>query len=191
MNHRHVLGTLAISLRQGQQSSSNIHFVMNLSPSACEAADMPSCSPRCLNTASQAALGRSTAWHLPRPRLSKQRGSVHLQPLYHQHICRSKHGGRSAVHASCAGHPAAPLSLDNKIRGQSYEPCQSESPTRRRNAVYALLCIALVLACASHGQPGPAFASLTISSSSLGKDGAPSVRKATLDSLKQTPLCAQ
>ena len=164
---------------------------MNLSQSSCEAADMPSCSPRCLNTASQATLGRSKAWHLPRARLPKQRGSVHMQPLYHHYICKSKHGGRSAVRASCTGHPAAPLSLDKRFIRQSNEPRQSGTPTRRKNAIYALLCIALVLACASHGQPGPAFASLTISSSSLGKEGAPSALTDTLNSLKQTPSCAE
>ena len=144
---------------------------MNPSHSSCGAADMPSCSPRCLKAASPAALGRSTAWHLPRPGLSKQRGSLQLQPSCHQYICRSKHGGSLAVRASCAGHSAAPLSLDYSTSQQGNEPYRSGSPSNRKNAVYALLCIALVLACASHSQPGPAFASLTISSSSLGKEG--------------------
>ena len=144
---------------------------MNASQSSCGAADMPSCSPRCLNTASPAALGRSIAWHLPRPRLLKQRGSLQIQPLDHHYISKSKHGGILAVRASYAGHSTAPLSLDNRILQQSDVPCQSENPSRKKTAIYALLCIALVVSCASLGQPGSAFASLTISSSSLGKEG--------------------
>ncbi len=147
---------------------------MNASQSSCGAADMPSCSPRCLNTASPAALGRSTAWHLPRPRLLKQRGSLQIQPLNHQYISKSKHGGRLAIRASSAGHSTAPLSLDNRILQQSNEPCQPINPSRRKSAIYALLCIALIVSCASYGQPGSAFASLTISSSSLGQEGASS-----------------
>ena len=144
---------------------------MNLSQSSCGVADMPSCSPRCLKAASPAALGRSTAWHLPRPGLLKQRGSLQMQPFCHQYICKSKHGGGLAIRASCAGHSAAPLSLESSTLQQGNEPYQFENPSRKKNAVYALLCIALILACASHSQPGPAFASLTISSSSLGKEG--------------------
>ncbi len=162
---------------------------MNASQSGCGAADMPSCSPRCLNTASPAALGRSTAWHLPRPRLLQQRRSLQIQPLDHQYISKSKHGGRLAIQASYAEHFIAPLSLDNRILQQSNVPCHSENPSRRKSAIYALLCIASIVLCASHGQPGSAFASLTISSSSLGQEGASSKPKIKSAYSMQAPPC--
>lgn len=74
--------------------------------------------------------------------------------------------------ASCTRQPAAPLSLKMDSIQQNEPPNLSANPPRRKSAMYALLSVALVLACAAQSQPGPALASLTMSSGSLGKEGA-------------------
>lgn len=145
---------------------------MDPSQASCGAADMPSCSPRCSSAAAPAALGRSLAWHLPRSRLTKQQETLQIKYTGHRHRYRSKYGGRLQVQASSSGQPAAPLRLETSTRQQFDKPYRSDIPSRRKVAIYAILTAALLLACMSQGQPGPVFASLTISSSSLGKEGA-------------------
>ena len=73
---------------------------------------------------------------------------------------------------------------------QSEKAVAPDHTPRWRITLYAILCICLVLGCASQSQPGPAFASLTISSSTLGKEGnAPSeFAKTLIASLLLMPL---
>lgn len=145
---------------------------MDVPRSTCWPADMPSCSPRCMRAPSPAVLGRSTAWHLPSIMTINQHGALRMQRHPHKQHCRIMNAGRLAVSASCSRQPAAPLSLKMDSIQQNEPPNLSANPPRRKSAMYALLSVALVLACAAQSQPGPALASLTMSSGSLGKEGA-------------------
>ena len=144
---------------------------MDLPRSSCGTADMPSCSPRCSNAASPAVLGRSAAWHLPRLKHAKQLEGQQMHCTIRCKAPTSRCAGSISLRASCAGPSAAPLSLEISDTQQTQEQELPKAPSRRRSGIYAVLCIALLLACTLRSQPGPALASLTISSSTLGKEG--------------------
>ena len=157
---------------KGQQDSSLI-AVSGMDPShpSCGLADMPSCSPRCLRAAKPIVLGRPASWFLPSQKCSRRHRTAHVfQPAEHR-LSQSIYGGRLVAEASSAEQSAAPFSLEVDTTQQSEKADTPEHIPGWRNTLYAILCIALVLGCASQSQPGPAFASLTISSSTLGKEG--------------------
>ena len=163
---------------------------MDPSHSSCGLADMPSCSPRCLRAAKPTVLGRPASWHLPSQKCSRRHRPAHVsQPAEHR-FSQSIYGGRLVSEASSAEQSAAPFSLEVDTTQQSEKAVAPDHTPRWRITLYAILCIGLVLGCASQSQPGPAFASLTISSSTLGKEGnAPSqFAKTLIASLLLMPL---
>ena len=171
INMRRMAALKSISCK-GQQASSLIAGSgMDPSHSSCGLADMPSCSPRCLRAARPTVLGRPASWHLPSQKSSRRHRTAHvLQPAEHR-TSQSLYGGRLIPEAPSAEHSAAPFTLDVDTTQQSEKAFAPEHTPNWRYTLYAILSIALVLGCASRSQPGPAFASLTISSSTLGKEG--------------------
>ena len=171
MNMRRMAALKPTSCK-GQQASSLIAASgMDPSHSSCGLADMPSCSPRCLRAAKPIVLGRPASWHLPSQKCSRRHRTAHVfQPAEHR-LSQSIYGGRLVAETSSAEQSGAPFSLEVDTTQQSEKADTPEHIPRWRNTLYAILCIALVLGCASQSQPGPAFASLTFSSSTLGKEG--------------------
>lgn len=157
---------------KGQRASSLLAGLgMDPSHSSFGLADMPSCSPRCTRSVKPTVLGRPASWHLPSQKYSRRhRAARALQPAEHGTF-QSLYGGRLVLEAPCAQLSAAPFSSEVDSTQQNEKAVAPEHTTRRRHTLYAILSTALVLGCASRSQPGPAFASLTISSSTLGKEG--------------------
>ena len=157
---------------KGQQASLLIAGSgMDPSHSSCGPADMPSCSPRCLRAPKATVLGRPASWHLPSQKSSRRYQTGRTVQPAERPLSQSIYGGRSIPEAPCAEHSAAPFSLEVDTTQQNKMAVVPEQTTRWRYTLYAILYVALVLGCTPRSQPGSAFASLTISSSTLGKEG--------------------
>ena len=171
MDMRRMAAQKSTSCRGQQASSLLAGSDMDPSHSSCGLADMPSCSPRCLRSAKPAVLGRPALWHLPSQKSSRRYRAARVRQWAEHGTSQSIYGGRFVPEVPCAEQSAAPFSLEVDTTQQNEKAVAPEHTSRRRHTLYAILSIVLVLGCASRSQPGPAFASLTISSSTLGKEG--------------------